>query len=151
MNSVAEREDTIVQEVSIKGAAERIFAALIDPAELMEWWRAGEKFQITHAENDLRVGGKWSMTVEGHCGPDGRSTVTGVYQEIDPPHTLVFTWSRPEENEPVSTVRWDLKEENGVTTVRVTHSGLVSEEWRARNSGWPIVVGLLRDYVEGNS
>ena len=151
MNSVAEREDTIVQEVSIKGAAERIFAALIDPAELMEWWRAGEKFQITHAENDLRVGGKWSMTVEGHCGPDGRSTVTGVYQEIDPPHTLVFTWSRPEENEPESTVRWDLKEKDGVTTVRVTHSGLVSEERRTRNSGWPIVVGLLRDYVEGNS
>jgi len=150
MNSVAEREDTIVQEVSIKGAAERIFAALIDPAELMEWWR-GDKFQTTHAETDLRVGGKWSMTVEGPCGPNGRSTVTGVYKEIDPPHTLVFTWSRPEENEPVSTVRWDLKEEDGVTTVRVTHSGLVSEEWRARNSGWPIVVGLLRDYVEGNN
>ena len=40
MNSVAEREDTIVQEIRIKGAAERIFAALLDPAELMEWWRA---------------------------------------------------------------------------------------------------------------
>jgi uncharacterized protein YndB with AHSA1/START domain len=91
------------------------------------------------------------MRVKGNCGPTGYSTVTGVYQEIDPPHALVFTWSRPEENEPESTVRWDLKEEDGVTTVRVTHSGLISEEWRTRNSGWPIVVGLLRDYVERNS
>ena len=151
MNSVAEREDTIVQEITIKGAAERIFAALLDPAELMEWWRATGKFEVTHVETDLRVGGKWLMRVKGNCGPTGYSTVTGVYQEIDPPHALVFTWSRPEENEPESTVRWDLKEENGVTRVRVTHSGLTSEAWRTRNSGWPIVVGLLRDYVERNS
>ena len=71
MNSVAEREDTIVQEITIKGAAERIFAALLDPAELMEWWRATGKFEVTHMETDLRVGGKWMMRVKGNCGPNG--------------------------------------------------------------------------------
>ena len=79
MNSVAEREDTIVQEITIKGAAERIFAALLDPAETDGWWRTGKFSEVTHTETGAPVGGKWLMRVKGDCGPTGYSTVTGVY------------------------------------------------------------------------
>jgi hypothetical protein len=30
----------------------------------------------------------------------------------------------------------------------VTHSGLITENLRARNSGWPLIVTLLRAYVD---
>jgi hypothetical protein len=42
-------------------------------------------------------------------------------------------------------------EREGVTTVRVTHSGLTSEYLRSRNSGWPVVVKLLAGYAEQQS
>jgi hypothetical protein len=45
-------------------------------------------------------------------------------------------------------VRWDLEEKDGVTTVRLTHSGLTSESSRARNSGWPLILSVLQAYVE---
>ena len=45
-------------------------------------------------------------------------------------------------------MRWDLVEKDGYTTVRVTHSGLVSENLRARNRGWPVIVQLLEAYME---
>ena len=32
--------DTIVQEITINGPAERIFEALTDPGQLVKWWRA---------------------------------------------------------------------------------------------------------------
>jgi len=76
------------------------------------------------------------------------STVAGEYRKIERPHLLVFTWIREQENMPETLVRWDLKEKDGVTTVRLTHSGLTSESLRARNSGWPLIVGLLQSYLE---
>jgi uncharacterized protein YndB with AHSA1/START domain len=149
MSPISVRDDRIVQEVTIKASAERIFSALTRPEELMRWWAAEGKFQITHAECDLQPGGKWRIQVAGNCrGGATGSTVYGRYGIIDPPRVLTYTWIREHEDYPETLVRWDLEEKGGYTTVRVTHSGLVSEGLRARNDGWTIIVTLLQTYVE---
>jgi uncharacterized protein YndB with AHSA1/START domain len=48
------RDDEIVQEVTIQAPADRIFAALTRPEELLKWWAAEGKFQLVHAECDLQ-------------------------------------------------------------------------------------------------
>lgn len=148
MNSAAVSNDTIVQETTIKAPASRIFAALTDPAELLQWWRAENQFQVTHVESDLRPGGKWLMRVAGACGPgQSSSVVSGVYRTIEPPNLLIFTWNRENEDHPETLVRWDLEEHNGLTTVRVSHSGLDTEALRKRNGGWPLIVQLLHAHI----
>ena len=143
-------DDTIVQEVMIEAPAQRIFDALTDPKDLLKWWNVEGKFQLIHAESDLCPGGKWSMQVAGSCGPGGPcSTVRGEYRAVEPPSLLVFTWIRDDEDHPETLVRWDLEELDGLTTVRVTHSGLTNERLRARNSGWSIIVKLLQTYMGG--
>jgi uncharacterized protein YndB with AHSA1/START domain len=115
----------------------------------LKWWAAEGKFQIVHAECDLQPGGKWRMQVAGNCAAEPTvSTVYGQYRTVDPPHTLTYTWIREHEDYPETLVRWDLDERDGNTTVRVTHSGLVSEGLHVRNSGWPVIVALLQSYVE---
>ena len=148
MNTANVCDDAIVQEVTIKAPAEKIFNALTNPEELLKWWRAEGKFQCVGAESDLRPGGKWRMRVSGSCGTGASSTVSGEYRTVQPPHLLVFTWLREEENTPETLVRWDLEEKDGVTRVRVTHSGLTSESLRARNSGWPLILSLLHAYFD---
>ena len=149
MSPISVRDDRIVQEVTIKASAERIFAALTQPEELLKWWAAEGKFQITHAECDLQSGGKWRVQVAGSCRAEATvSTVYGEYRTIDPPRLLTYTWIREHEDYPETLVRWDLEEKDGYTTVRVTHSGLVSEGLRARNDGWTTIVALLQTYVE---
>lgn len=152
MSPIMVRDDEIVQELTIKAPAERIFAALTKPDELLKWWAAEGKFRLVHAERDLQPGGKWLMRLVGNCaGEPSVSSVHGEFRDVDPPRLLTYTWIRENEDYPETLVRWDLEETDGHTTVRVTHSGLVSESLRARNSGWPLIVELLEAYIEGQN
>jgi uncharacterized protein YndB with AHSA1/START domain len=139
--------ERLIQEITIKAPASRIFDAVTSPMELVEWWGVAGKFQVTEMESDLRPGGKWRMHLVSGSGT--KSSVAGEYREIDRPWLLSFTWNREQDDSPETLVRWDLEEKNGMTTVRVTHSGFVSEEQRTRNSGWPLIVELLKAHVEG--
>lgn len=142
--------DTIVQEITIKAPAERIFEALTNPDERLKWWWGAEgRFQITHVESDLRPGGKWMM--RGIGMGEKPLTVAGEYRKIERPRLLVFSWLPDwQENATETLVRWDLEEKDGVTTVRLTHSGFTSESSRASYRGWPQVLGGLQAYVEDN-
>jgi uncharacterized protein YndB with AHSA1/START domain len=140
-------EDTIVQEITINAPAQRIFEALTNPDQRVDWWGAKGRFQTTHVESDLRPGGKWTM---GGVGIGGKPfTVRGEYRSIEPPRSLVFTWLPDwEENALETLVRFDLDEKEGVTTVRLTHSGLTRESSRASHRGWPEILSRLQNYAE---
>jgi uncharacterized protein YndB with AHSA1/START domain len=146
MNSTS-ADDTIVQEVVIKAPAERIFKALTNSDERVQWWGAEGRFQATHMESDLRPGGKWLMRGIGMGGKP--FTIRGRYREVDRRRLLVFTWLPDwQENATESLVRVDLEEKDGVTTVRLTHSGLASEGSRASHRGWPEILAWLQLHVE---
>ena len=139
--------DTIMQEITIPAPAERIFEALSDPGERVKWWGSEGRFQTTHMESDLRTGGKWLMSGIGLGGRPFR--VCGEYREIQRPRVLAFTWLPDwQENATESVVRFDLEEKDGVTTVRLTHSGLTTETSRESHRGWPQILNWLRVYVE---
>ena len=144
----ASASDTIVQEITIKAPAERIFEALINPAERVKWWGTKGRFETERMESDLRPGGKWMMSGTGVGGKP--FTVRGTYRQIERPRLLVFTWLPDWQWDDVeSVVRIDLEEDGGVTTVRLTHSGLTSEISRNSHRGWPQILGWLQTYVEG--
>ena len=138
--------DTIIQEITIQAPAQRIFDALTNPSQRIKWWGAEGRFQTTHMESDLRPGGKWMMRGNGMGGKP--FTVSGEYRQIEPPRVLVFTWLPTWQEDAIeSLVRFDLEERNGVTTVRLTHSGLTGSS-RASHKGWPQVLTWLQGYVE---
>jgi uncharacterized protein YndB with AHSA1/START domain len=139
--------DAIVQEIAIKGSAERVFEALTDPGQRVKWWGSEGRFQTTHMESDLRPGGRWMMRGIGMGGKP--FTVAGEYRQIERPRLLVLTWLPDWQDDAIETiVRFDLDEKSGITTVRLTHSGLASESSRASHKGWPQVLSWLQAYVE---
>lgn len=145
--SSAGTNEVIVQEITIQAPADRIFTALTDPVQLVKWWKVEGRFEATHLEGDLRIGGKWQMRGTGFGGK--AFTVKGTYREIDRPRLLVFSWLPDWQESPTeSTVRIDLEEQGGVTHVRLTHSGLLSEDQRTSHRGWPLVLQMLQTYVE---
>lgn len=145
--------DTIVEEITVKAGAERIFTALTDPQQLLRWWSAAGRFEVTQVEVDLRPGGRWRMLWSGVGG--WPSSVHGVFREIDRPRALAFTWLPSWQDDPLessaahsSVVRFELQEQDGVTRVRLTHSEFTSARVRAQHRGWPEILSWLRDYAE---
>ena len=144
--NLTEGRDTIVKEITIRASAARIFEALTDPDQRMRWWGAEGRFQTTEMESDLRPGGRWAMRGTGIGGKP--FSVIGEYRIIERPCLLVFTWlPNWHEGATESLVRFDLDENGGVTTVRLTHSGLSPDGVRA-HQGWPQILTWLRAYVE---
>ncbi|MGE3640695.1 MAG: SRPBCC domain-containing protein [Pirellulales bacterium] len=143
MNATA--HDTIVQEIVIAAPAERVFAAIIDPQQRVQWWGVAGKFQTTSMESDLRPSGNWSMSGIGGGKP---FTIHGEYRVVERPRLIEFTWTKNEE--PITIVRFELTEVDGSTTVRLTHSGL-TDQLREQYQGWPWLMALLKGFAEAQS
>jgi uncharacterized protein YndB with AHSA1/START domain len=144
MNLTTQNEP-IVEEITIKGSATRIFEAIANPEERLRWWGAEGIYKSTAMDSDLRVGGKWMMK---GVARGNKFTCHGQYTRIAPPLLLEFTWNPSWQGETTeSLVRFDLSENDGVTTVRVTHSGLTPTAHEV-HKGWPQVLSWLKGYLE---
>jgi uncharacterized protein YndB with AHSA1/START domain len=148
--SVAPDGDTIVSELHIAAAPERVFQALVDPEQVVKWWGGqgeGQSFRCTHFECDLRPGGKWrSAGVDGQGHP---FEVVGEYVEVDPPRLLVHTWIASWTAKVKTTVRWELQATSHGTLVRHQHSGLAAHPELAKSfRGWPRMLSWLQALLE---
>ena len=64
----------------------RVFAAWTEPERLKAWWGPG-RFRTTHAEVDLRPGGRYELVLE-----PGPMHLVGEFREVVAPERLVYTW-----------------------------------------------------------
>ena len=147
-------QDAVVTEIHIAAPPERVFQALIDPEQVMNWW-GSEECPIESFTMEPKPGGRWSydtkqakMTVNGvtkfHCD--------GEVLEYDPPRVLAYSWiaNWHEDKSRRTVVRWELIPKAGGTQVKVTHSGLANLPISRKDysGGWPGVVDQLQTYVE---
>jgi uncharacterized protein YndB with AHSA1/START domain len=148
--NTADAGETIVKEITIAASPERIFSALSDPAQRVQWWGAEGRFKTKHMESDLRVGGAWLVTGDGVGGYP--FTLSGEYRVVEPPRVLEFSW-RPswQSDMTESVVRFELEPRGSATLVRITHSGLSGDAARMQHKGWPDVLAWLKGFVETNS
>jgi len=139
--------DTIEAEVFIAAPRERVFQALIDPKQAVQWWGSCDKYVCREFDMDVRPGGKWSSS--GSSAKTGDFSVHGEYLEIDPPRHLAYTWNTTWM--PKNTiVVWDLHELEGGTLIKLKHTGFAGDVEQANNhnNGWTVVLGWLRSYAE---
>jgi uncharacterized protein YndB with AHSA1/START domain len=151
---VTPNQDALVTEVRVAAPPERIFQALIDPQQVMQWW-TGENCRIESFAMEPRKGGRWryaskqsELKVNGvtkfHCD--------GEVVEYDPPRVLAYTWIANWHDRPAqpTVVRWELAASKGGTLVRVTHSGLAELPVARKDysGGWPGVLQDLKKFIE---
>ncbi len=96
--------------------ADLLFRAWTTPDLVKRWW-AGDRGKVTHAQIDLRIGGRWRWVMTANGGFE--VAFFGEYLEIERPHRLVRTevFEVLPDVEAVSTTTFD--ETNGVTTLRI--------------------------------
>jgi len=146
--------DTIISEIDIAAPAERVFRALTDSAELMQWF-TDASCPVRFWKMDARKGGRYSYaTGKGTLVVNGVSEFEchGEILEYDPPHSLVYTWvaNWHDDKRRKTKVRWELTPIATGTHLKVTHSGLAHEATARENyrGGWPGVVEKLKQFAE---
>jgi uncharacterized protein YndB with AHSA1/START domain len=147
MTSTGTPADTIVQEITIRAPAARVFEAFTNPDARARWWSVPGRFKTTNVVSDLRPGGRWVM--RGTRADGEPFTIQGEYRVVEPPSLVEFTWLpdwQPDATE--SLIRVEFSEIDGATRVRLTHSGLATERSRASHRGCPQILSLLKEYAE---
>jgi uncharacterized protein YndB with AHSA1/START domain len=139
--------DELVSEIEIAVPPDRVFQALVDPRQVVQWWGQSGMYRATEYRSDLRVGGKW--TTIGVAG-EGRSfEATGEYLEIDPPRLLVHSWIASWTGDVKTTVRWELEPTKSGTLIRIRHLGLAAHPEIAQSyKGWPLILKWLNGFLE---
>ena len=139
--------DSIQAEVLIAAPPERVFQALVEPQQVVQWWGQAGIYHCTEFSSDLRVGGKWRGAGVG--GQSDRFTVSGEYLEIDSPRVLTNSWVASWTGDVKTTVRWELEPVEQGTLVRLTHSGLAAHpEITKTYQGWSRMLGWLQAFLE---
>ncbi len=147
-------QDAVVSEIQIAAPADKVFQALIDPKQVMQWWTSTD-CQIESFDFEPRRGGRWrydtkptTMDINGvskfHC--------EGEVLEFDPPRVLAYTWiaNWHDQQSQRTVVRWELAASGAGTKVKVTHSGLKNLPVARKDysGGWRGVVETLKGFVE---
>jgi uncharacterized protein YndB with AHSA1/START domain len=139
--------DEIVSEIRIAAPPERVFQALVDPIQVVQWWGQTGIYRCTKFESDLRVGGTWrTIGVDGAGHP---FEIAGEYLEVDPPRLLSSTWVATWTGTAKTQVRWELEPSANGTLVRIRHSGFAAHpELTQAYRGWPRMLTWLQALLE---
>jgi uncharacterized protein YndB with AHSA1/START domain len=145
--------DRAVVETFIAAPPERVFQAIVDRGQALQWGSTG-MFQIIEWDLDPRPGGKWSF-VSIETGKTKRNEHHGVVLEIDPPRLLAYTWFASWHPDPsVETiVRYELYSFAGGTQLKVTHTGLakLTGAQKSYSQGWVGLLAAIKKFVEAKS
>jgi uncharacterized protein YndB with AHSA1/START domain len=141
---------SVLATVDIAAPAERVFRALSDPKELIQWWGSPETYRAHRWDAEFRVGGKWR--VEGKSAAGQPYSVSGEFLEITPPRRLVQTWSYDWDagkNHPPTRLTYTLEDVPGGTRVTVRHEGFAKpDDCGSHGAGWERVLQWLESHIE---
>lgn len=121
--------------------AEEVFLAWVSPDMMRRWWHAGPDWSTTSAEADVRVGGRFQVTMRADDGVE--HVGTGVYTVIEPPHRLAWRWIGEGPARTGSLVQVDLVEHDGRTIVELRQWKLPADSAVEFRVGWGLCLDNL--------
>ncbi len=128
---------------------DKVFRAWTQPGELRQWFAPTDKYSVTIAEVDLRIGGKYRIGMKP-SGSDVPYIAFGTYREVQVPEKLAFTWSweNPDSDVGETLVTVEFRDLGDSTEVILTHELFPDEKSRDdHNKGWTGCLDRLAKYV----
>jgi uncharacterized protein YndB with AHSA1/START domain len=139
----------VIVERELDAPIETVFQAWTDPTRLIHWFKSSSDTRVVSAEVDLRVGGKYKITL----GEDHEPWLLfGTYSEVEEPNLIEFTWMWEEATMELreTLVRVELEPAGEKTKLKLTHSRFSNEKsFQAHGAGWDAVLSTLASYLEG--
>ena len=145
------RDQVLRIERTFEAPAERVFEAWTSEEVLRRWLHGMRGWETPTAEVDLRVGGRIRIVMRNPTGVD-EGAATGEYSVVEPPHRLVFTWVWDDDPGNPQLIELEFSEHEGGTLVRMTNSGIPTDErWESQRGGWHVCYDNLDGVLLGGS
>ena len=112
-------------------------------AEGFRHWMCPGDVVSAEATLDVRVGGAFRIVMKS---PTAEHVQTGVYQVVEPPAKLVFTWEGS--NHPPTRVIVEFFDHGDESEIVITHEGFTIPDIAKRyEGGWSTIAKKLADYL----
>ena len=131
----------ITVETSVPVSPELAWEYWTKPMHLTHWNQASDDWHTPRAENDVRVGGKFTSRMESKDGKYGFD-FGGVYDEVEPPRLLASTLGDGR------TVRVTFDPAGEGTKVIETFEAEGENSVELQRQGWQAILDSFRRYVE---
>lgn len=132
---------TITIETVVRAPIESVWDAWTNPVHIKQWLHASEDWECPHAENDLRVGARFTSTMAAK-DKSVSFDFTGIYTTINPNTYIAYTIDDGR------TVEISFKEtEEGVLITETFEMENENPEEMQR-AGWQAILDNFRSYTE---
>jgi uncharacterized protein YndB with AHSA1/START domain len=134
---------TLTIEATINAPIEKVWQYWVMPEHITQWNNASDDWHTPHAENDLRVGGKFLSRMEAKDGSFGFDFI-GTYNDIVPNQRIVYTIADGRK------VSIDFSAAGNATKVTETFEAESVNAVELQRNGWQTILNNFKKYTEGN-
>lgn len=131
----------ITVETLINAPIDKVWQYWTEPPHIMKWNNASDDWHTPHAENDLRVGGRFLSTM---AAKDGSFSFdfSGVYDEVIVHQIIAYTLADDRK------VKILFSEQNGQTQVIESFQPESMNAPELQQQGWQAILNNFKKYVE---
>ena len=136
--------ESITVENTIKAPVDKVWKFWTSPEHITKWCAASEDWHTPHAENDVRVGGKFLSRMEAKDGSFGFD-FGGEYTDVKMHEVIGYILGD------VRKVKINFTAGNNETKVVETFDAETENSIEMQRSGWQAILDNFKKYTEANS
>lgn len=131
----------ITVQVTVKAMMDKAWKVWTTPADIIQWNAASDDWHTTKAENDLKVGGKFSYRMEAKDGSFGFD-FGGTYDDIKTNELIAYTM----DDGRTSVISFEPK--GNETSIVQTFEAETENTIELQQFGWQAIMNNFKKYAE---
>lgn len=131
----------ITVQVTVKAMMDKAWKVWTTPADIIQWNAASDDWHTTKAENDLKVGGKFSYRMEAKDGSFGFD-FGGTYDDIKTNKLIAYTM----DDGRTSVISFEPK--GNETSIVQTFEAETENTIELQQFGWQAIMNNFKKYAE---
>jgi uncharacterized protein YndB with AHSA1/START domain len=133
----------ITVETTVNAPVEKVWKYFTKPEHIIKWNNASDDWHTTKAENDLRVGGKFTSRMEAKDGSFGFD-FGGEYDAVEVNKKIEYTLGDGRK------VKVDFSGNDNSTVIAETFEAESTNSIEMQKSGWQAILNNFKKYTEEN-
>ena len=131
----------ITVQTSVKAPVEKVWESWTNPIHIKKWNNASDDWHTPHAENDLRVGGKFLFRMEAKYGSMGFD-FNGIYDAVIPNKLIEYSIEGGRK------VTINFTEYEDTTGITETFEAESVNSVELQQAGWQSILDNFKRYTE---